>query len=241
MKRSTIVSFLFIIFVLPVFSQGLRNDSTLAERQVANSLLVYDNYIGPQAGIYNGAEYIPYIFKREGIPFFISDSMATGWVGYEGRIYQPMIIQYDIVRNMLLILAQDRRSKIVLHNELVDSFYLLNHIFKKLQASSVQNLSTTGFYDLLYAGGRLKVYANRKKVFKDVIDLDLVRVFHQEDRYYIFKDDKYYLVNNKKDVYRLLNDKRSEIKSGMRRQKIKFRKNNFEEALMVAAKIYDQH
>ena len=48
-------------------------------------------------------------------------------------------------------------------------------------------------------------------------------------------------MNNKKDVYGLLADKKSEIKSAMRRRKIKFRKNNFEEALLVAAEIYDQH
>jgi hypothetical protein len=241
MKRITIVSFFFIIFCFPVFSQDLRNDSTLFERQVANGLVLYDNYTGPQASIYNGSDYIPYIFKREGIPFFLADTMALGWVGYEGRIYQPMIIQYDIVRNQVLLLNSNRRSKIVLHNELIDSFYFLNHTFKKLEASSVQNLSTTGFYDFLY-NGNLKMYASRRKLFKDVIkDNELIRIFSNEDRYYIFKSGKYYMVNNKKDVYKLLNDKKSEIKSAMRRRKIKFRKNNFEEALLVAAEIYDQH
>jgi hypothetical protein len=241
MKRTTIVSFFFIIFGFPVFSQGMYNDSTLVARQVANGLKLYDNYTGPQASIYNGSEYIAYIFKREGMPFFLSDTMALGWVGYEGRIYQQMIIQYDIARNQVLLLNSNRRSKIVLHNELIDSFYFSNHTFKKLVASSVQNLSTTGFYDVLY-NGNVKVYANRKKLFKDVIkDNELVRIFGNEDRYYIFKGGKYYLVNNKKDVYNLLNDKKSEIKSAMRRRKIKFRKNNFEEALLVATEIYDQH
>ena len=192
MKRTTIVSF-FIIFGFPVFSQGLRNDSALVERQEANGQLVYDNFTSPQASIYNGSEYIAYIFKREGMPFFEADTMALGWVGYEGRIYQPMIIQFDIARNQVLILASDRRSKIVLHNELIDSFSLLNHIFKKLEASSEKNLSTTGFYDFLY-GGNLEVYANRKKLFKDVIkDNELVRIFGKEDRYYTFKGGKYYL------------------------------------------------
>lgn len=241
MKRITIVLFLFIIFSFPVYSQGLRNDSTLIERQVANSLVLYDNYTGPQASIYNGSDYIAYIFKREGIPFFVSDTMALGWVGYEGRIYQPMIIQYDIVRNQVLLLNSNSRSKIVLHNELIDSFYFLNHTFKKLEASSVQNLSTTGFYDFLY-NGNLKVFASRRKLFKDVIkDNELTRIFSNEDHYYIFKSGKYYMVNNKKDVNNLLNDKKSELKSAMRKRKIKFRKNNFEEALLVAAEIYDQH
>ena len=241
MKRTTIVSLFCIICGFPVFSQGLRNDSTLLERQVANSLLLYDKYTGPQASIYNGSEYIAYIFKREGIPFFLADTMALGWVGYEGRIYQPMIIQYDIVRNKVLLLNSNRRSKIVLHNELIDSFYFLNHTFKKLEANSAQNLSTTGFYDFLH-NGNIKVYASRKKLFKDVItDNELVRIFSNEDRYYIYKGGKYYLVNNKKDVYNLLNDKKSALKSAMRRRKIKFRKNNFEEALLVAAEIYDQH
>ncbi len=237
--------FLFLFFAFSFgfrgFSQGLSDDSASINQKIKQSIQLYDNYMGAQSAIFNGPDYLPLNFKKEGIPFFEVDSMATGWVGYEGRIYEPMHIQYDVARNHVVILNYDKRGRIILNNELVDSFQLLNHRFLRLQANSAQNLGTTGFYDLLY-NGKTKVLASRKKAFREVIkDNEVIRVFVKQDRHFVFKGDKYYLVNNKKDVFRLFDDKKHEIKAAMRQQKIKFRRSNFEEALLMAAKIYDQH
>ena len=237
-----LISLCFIVlFNSSGFSQAPAKDGSDGGDAIKQSVLLYDRFTGAQASIYNGGDYQPFIFEKDGIPFFESDTLAGGWVGYEGRMYEPMHIQYDLVRDQVLILNYDRKAKIVLHNELVDSFQFLNHKFLKLNENSLQNLRTTGFYDLLYNGNTIKTFANRKKSIKEVIsDNTLIRVFSKWDRFYIFKHDKYYLVTNKKDVFRLLNDRKSEIKAGMRRQRIKFRRTNFEEALLAASKIYDQ-
>ncbi|HWH64366.1 MAG TPA: hypothetical protein VNS50_13865, partial [Ginsengibacter sp.] len=59
---------------------------------------------------------------------------------------------YDIQRNQVTIATPDNLARIVLQNELVDSFYLSGHTFITLTEDYKQNLSNTGFYDLLFNG-----------------------------------------------------------------------------------------
>lgn len=241
MKLIFLTLFGILFFYSPAFSQGLENDTISVNDQINHSIQLYNQFTGAESDIYNGREYIFYTFKKEGTPFFEVDSFATGWVSYGGKIYQPMHVQYDIVRDEVVVLNSDNISRIILQDEQIDSFHFLNHTFIRLEQNDKQNLNNTGFYDLLY-NGHTRVLAARKKIItKAIYGNDLVRSFYSLDRYYVFKDDIYYLVANKRDVLNLFDDKRHEIKSVMRKQKIKFRQKNFDAALTAAAKIYDQH
>ena len=68
----------------------------------------------------------------------------------------------------------------------------------------------------------------------------IVTKFMNRDRYYIHKEGLYYLVNNKKDVYRVFADKLHELKRMMRRNHVKLKRNNFETAMVKASAFYDQ-
>lgn len=241
MKSTLLLLLCFLFLYFPSFSQGFNNDSFPINDQVKQAVQLYDQFSGAQANLYNGREYLPYIFKREGSPFFGSDTLTKGWICYEGRIYQPVSLQYDVARNQVVIANYDVRSKIFLRNEVIDSFHFLNHTFIRLKENYQQNLRNTGFYDQLY-NGHIRVLAMRQKSIKEIIkENEIIRVFINQDRFYIQKAGTYYWVNKKNDVFRLLNDKKHEIKSGMRQQKIKFGRQSFEEALITAVTIYDQH
>ncbi|MDQ2720189.1 MAG: hypothetical protein M3Z26_10600 [Bacteroidota bacterium] len=228
----------FLFFCYSSFSQV--NNDTSSNYFVQQSIQLYNQFSGAEAAIYNGREYIPYTFKKEGNAFFGSDQFTNGWISYQGHIYQAIPMQYDVVRNQVVILNFDNRSAIFLQNEAIDSFYFLEHTFIRMEKNSALNLNSTGFYDRLL-NGRIQVIAARKKGIKETIpDNQILRVFENKDRFYVFKNTKFYWVNNKKEVFSLFSDKRHEIKTGMRKQKIKFSRNNFEEALMAASAIYDQ-
>jgi len=68
----------------------------------------------------------------------------------------------------------------------------------------------------------------------------IVTKFLNHDRYYIHKDGLYYMVNNKKDVYRVYADKLHDLKKMMRRNHIKLKRKNFETAMVKASAFYDQ-
>lgn len=221
------------------YSQSVQKDS-ITSLQIKNAIDLYDHFTDGQAPIFNGPEYIYYLFIMEGDPYFEKAGYSKGWVGYKGRVYQPVLLFFDIHRNQLVIRNADSISSIVMHNEYVDSFYLRGHTFISLTENRNENLYNTGFYDRLYSGG-IQLLARRIKLMDPVIKNDQVtRIFYQKDRYYVHKEGLYYLVSNKKDVFRLFADKKSALKKQMRKAHIKFRHKNFEDALLHATTFYDQ-
>jgi hypothetical protein len=237
MNRFLPTFFCLLFLSTSSFCQSNNDASQIPE--IKKSLEFYDSYMGAQANIYNGPEYVPLLFKKEGTPFFDSDSLRTGWVSYENYIYKPLQIQYDVSKDQLIILNFDKKSRIFLQNDVVDSFYFGNHTFTRLNKDPQQNLNNAGFYEILF-NGNTKVLAQRKKNIRETIKgNEVIRIFSDADRFYIKKNEKYYEVRNENDVFRALGKGRNEIKRALRQQNIKFR-NNFEEALLTAAKIFDQ-
>jgi hypothetical protein len=176
----------------------------------------------------------------EGDPYFITGDFSKGWVNYSGRKYDSLSVMYDVARNQVVILGYDQKSRIVLQNEFVDSFGLLGHTFIKLKEDHQQNLYNTGFYDMLY-NGKVQFVARRIKAMNMKIEgMVVVRPFYVKDRFYVHKDGLYYLVNRRKDVYHLFDDKIHEIKKLMRKQHLKIRRKNFEQATTKVTALYDQ-
>jgi hypothetical protein len=176
----------------------------------------------------------------EGDPYFISGDFSNGWVDYKGRKYDSLSVMYDVNRNKVVIHGPDHISAIVLENDFIDSFNLWGHTFIKLYEDHKQNLYNTGFYDLLY-NGHIQFLARRIKVRDPQIKGNLlVNNFYTKDRYYIYKDGLYYLVNNKKDVYRLFKNNLHDLKKMMRKNHLKFRRKSFEETMKKVSAFYDQ-
>ena len=239
MRMKVMFPIFLLFFTATSFSQVLVNDSIFIGSQVKESIKLYNHFSGAESRIYNGRAYLPLQFKSDGIPFFQSEYLESGWVSYEGRVYDSINMQYDIYRNQLVIL-NDTDDMLFLQNELVDSFHFLNYTFFRLPKKLQEKFKDVDFYQMLYSG-KVKVLAIRKKDFRQtIVDMVIVRSFFTQDQYYIYKDGRYNAVSNKEDVLNVLKAKRNNIMSHLRRQKIKFRKKNFENALIASASIYDQ-
>lgn len=239
-----LMNFFASIFICSLFfctnsfgQQSFNAHTTEAENK---TLQVYDAYTGPQAALYNGPEYVPFLFKREGTTFYDSDTLTTGWISYDHYLYREIPIQYDVTREQVIVLNFDKRSRLFLENSRIDSFYYGGHTFINLAQNTEQNLAASGFYERAVSG-EISVFVLRRKTIKETIkESQVVRVFNNADRIFLKKHDKYFEVKNKDDVFRVIGDKRNEVKSEMRRLQIKIRRKNFEEAVLVAVKIYDQ-
>ncbi|MGH2648288.1 MAG: hypothetical protein ACRDE8_12000 [Ginsengibacter sp.] len=205
-----------------------------------NVISLYNNYTDGNAPVYNGIDYLYFTYRMHGDPFFESGDLTNGWVSYKGLMYSPLSIKYDIVRNQVAILLPDSNSRVVPDNEFIDSFSLAKHTFINLKEDYVQNLYNTGFYDVLF-NGHIQVVARRIKIMSDVIEDDaVIKIYTPSDHFYIHKEGIYYLVSNKKEVFRLFTNRKHQVKKLMRQQHIKFRRKDFENSLLKATAIYDQ-
>ena len=237
MKIFLLISFCLLLFGNTSFCQQSNDNNSIEQENQLKKM--YLNYVGAQASIYNGRQYIPYHFLKEGHPFFLSDTLSDAWISYEGNIYNiPM--QYDVARDQVIISNLAGGTRIFLQNERIDSFHFLNHTFLRLIQNPNENLENTGFYDVLYKGN-VVVLAFRKKSFTESIQASkVVRYFNTQDRFFILKNGKYHPVKNEREVFEILEGNSNEIKKLLRRQGLKFRKSKFENALIMAATISDQ-
>lgn len=238
MKSTTFLFFCILFWSKASFSQQKNENTSLISSQINESVNLYHHYIGAESRIYNGRQYLPYVFLKEGSPFYLSDTLANGWISYDGSLYS-LPLQYDVARQQVII-SNFKGPRLFLQNELIDSFHFLNHTFKRLEKEANPNIKNTGFYDILYQGS-VEVWAHREKRFTEKFKDDKVlRVFYNYDRFYIYKNGLYHLVKNENDVFRVLGGKRREVTKLMRRKRVKFRRHNFEEALIMAATFFDQ-
>ncbi len=219
-------------------SQGLSNDSLIGN-QSKDMIAFYHNYTNANAPVYNGRAYIYYLFRMNGTPFFHDEDVSKGWISYAGERYDPVSMLYDLTRNEVVILLPDSNSRAVLLNEFIDSFQLAGHTFLNLKEDHSQNLAVAGFYDLLHKG-KVQLLARRTKTINEIFsEKQVVRVMSPKDVFYIHKNGLYYLVSDKKDVFRVLGDRKSDIKKMMRSRRIKLNSKNFENAMISVVTFYD--
>ena len=184
--KIVLLFFLGLFSIYSSFSQNAHKDS-LTDLQLKNVISLYDHYTNDNAPIYNGTEYLFYTFKREGNPFFNSDNLLRGWISYQGKMYDPLSLMYDLTRNQVVILFPDSISRVVLHNQFIDSFHLAGHTFINLTQAPQQNLYNTGFYDLLF-NGQVQLLARRSKLMTETIKNDsVITVISSKDFFYIHK------------------------------------------------------
>lgn len=229
-----------ILFALLLLLPAIKNycqDTDVKERAYLSVLV--NERLGGAADIYSGAEYVYPGYPKRGTPFFISDSLTPGWIVYDGHLYPTENLQWDIQQNFVLILAADGYSKIILRNDLVDSFSLAAHTIVKMNANPAANLQNADFYDLRYRG-KTKVLVRRKKDTRsDMEETYMTYNYFPIDKYYINKKGTYYLVSNKREVLNVLSGHRNAINRQIKKAGLNWRRD-FEEAVMLAATYYDE-
>ena len=241
LMKISVLLFLFttLICYKQVYSQNEEKEN-ISNLQITNAVELYNRYNTEYIPVYNGESYIYYTMKMEGSPYFKSSDFTTGWVSYKGRIYDSLKLLYDITRNQLVTLYPDKISSIIIQNQFVDSFYLSGHTFIALEEDHTQNLYNSGFFDLLY-DGKVQFLGKYAETLLTIIQGDiLVTKFIKHNRFYVHKNGLYYLVSNKKDAYRVFSDKLRELKKMMRRNHIKLKRKNFENAMVKVTSFYDQ-
>jgi hypothetical protein len=233
------------VFTYILFSISFRNtlcaqDSSSAKLSTSNAIAFYNNYIGEEAHLYNGSEHAPYDFRIKGHPYFESNLLQTGFVYYDGMLFQQVNMAYDIVRDELTANRYNQNFRMTLVNEKITCFSLFNHYFVRIVPDTNNKSITTGFYDRLY-DGKIKLFAKRQKKISEKITAEEGDQlwFAENDHFFIFKKNKYYSIKDKNDLFDFFKDRKKDLKKYLRKNKIKF-KNEPELAILKSVEYYDQ-
>ena len=230
-------SFFFFQQVSAQSSIGDTAYKQIALQQVTD---FYLSSIGENALIYNGNEARIYSYTAESHPYFGSDKFIKGTVNSNGVLYNDIPLLYDMVNDKLIVLDLKKIFKIEQISESIENFSIYGHEFVRLLTDSIsKSRLTTGFYDRLFNGKSVALFAKRQKTVAEILkETHTELLFSQHEYYYIQKNNIYYPVSDKGSVLKVFGDKRMELEKFLKKNKIKFKKQP-EYAMTRMAEYYD--
>lgn len=239
------VNYIFILlffcasFYCKTQAQSIEStDSDFYHQSLTNVIRLYEHGVGVNSPLYKGKEYLDYTFHIEGDQYFQAYIWEKGSVCFDGLLYTDVSMKYDIVHDILIVDHAHLPFPVKLESARIHHFSLLDHYFIRLQADTLNNIST-GFYDLLY-DGETRFLVKRIKILKDEIEDRKVRHWFEEaDQYYIHKDNVFHRVKSKRSVKKVFYEHKKDIRKLLKSNKIKFRKQR-EKAIHRIVMYYDQ-
>ena len=234
---------LLSVFITISFASTLTAQDTLSSADprkdlVDTAVLVYHQFTDKQSRLYNGTEHIYYHPALEGCPYFLDRDMHTGSLVYDGVYFANVPMQYDCVKDYLVILHFDRFFKMNLVAEKVKEFSFAGHTYIRMVKDSVNNLPfSTGFYDRLY-NGNLILLAKRTKRIEETVTDKVVQRVSEKTFYYLYNGKNFESVKSYKSLLAMLKDHSKEVRQYLRKNKIKYRKDR-ELAITKAVAYYD--
>ncbi|NVO84771.1 hypothetical protein [Hymenobacter terrestris] len=194
--------------------------------------------------LYNGPEYVNYAMRygeRLGHQFFLTPELQPGSVLYYQQPFANLQLRYDVVLDQVVLEQPTSPLMLRLVNEKLERFTIGGHHFEQLKSDSTAGgLPATAYYEVL-SEGPVRLLARRAKRRQERIEGRIVKVeFIGTDRLYAYKAGRYYTVNSKAGVQKLLADRESEIRDYMRQNRLKLSKKQFENVVLLLVNHYNQ-
>lgn len=177
------------------------------------------------AVLYNGKEQIPYAPGITNHPYLVTNEYTSGTICYNNVVYEQIQMRFDLYKDEIMVRPPNKPYNIILEKEKIN-YVLLNGVrivpYKKGQYSNVP----AGNFTILLNEGAYLVIANYTVSLKESISGTAVEgTFRFKRRYYLCKEGICYPIFNKKSILKLFPDKKNELDSYARQQKLKFRKD----------------
>ena len=220
-------------FLLSNAQPELSGDTTA----FGNAIHFFYNKINSSAQIYSGKEYYKYEPGVKGFPFYINDAMQNGDIFYDGTLYKNIPMMFDEVRQVIVAYQNNQQDVMQLLSEKIQYFTLARHRFETVsQIEGSDNNITKGLYDVMYSG-KASILIKRIKKIKKGLHAEDPYTFTEEDEYYIKNGKSLYLINNKNSVLNALNDKKDQVQSYIRKNRLRFKKH-IEKDIIQTAEYY---
>jgi hypothetical protein len=231
-----IFSWILLNLSSTVFCQEA-NLETLSSEALSKAFYEYDNYFGKNLSIYTGKQYNDNYGHIGDHQFFLDDYWEQGSVFFDGQFYDSIYLKFDIYNDELLVEYFSDKGlamTLVLQKTMISGFQLQGHTFIKLQVDSAATIKA-GFYDQLFLGSNLSLYARRQKeIVRTAGSNTLKDDFVQKDRYFLLKDGAYYPVKNRGSVVHVLEDHKKELKHFIKSNNLRFQTERDRDFTIVA-------
>ncbi len=235
---------LFTWIFLGISAAALCQETTseaLSSKALSKAFYEYDNYFGKNLSLYTGKQYNDKYGQIGDHQFFMDDYWEQGSIVYGGQFYDSIYLKFDIFNDVVLVEYFSDKGltmTLMLHSPMISSFTLQGHGFVRIETDSAAPIKT-GFYDQLFVGSNLSLYARRQKeIVRTSGSNTLKDDFVQKDKYFLLKDGIYYPVNKRGSVVHVLEDHKKEVKHFMKSNRLYYRTEK-DRDLTVVARYYE--
>lgn len=231
----------FFILVTILFHSNKAIAQTSADQvrgdSFTNTKAYFQNETGADLHLYTGKEYIKPSVNIKGHPFFETDQMQSGEIFYDGTFYENVPLQYDIASQEVVINRYNSNEAIQLPNEKIKYFLFDGKRFENIFSieGKDENVKST-IYEIM-SSGKASVLIKRIKKIKNGLRAEDPASFVEEDEFYVRKEKNLYTINDKGSVMEAFGDKKDLIKTFIRKNKLRFKKNT-EKELIITAEYY---
>ena len=231
--------FILLICFTPLYSQV---DTSFLAKARTNTINYYNNLIEDESALYTGAEYrLPTQTEAE-YPYYVENNLPVpdeefwkrGDIVFNQERYTDISIQYDIVQDMVII-ENSFGDPIMLVKDKVSAFSLGKKNFIQIYDGEKQQLPRNGFYELLYEGATRVVGRHTKTRQERIENRTLLIYYPYRQRYYVRRNNVYYPISSRKDLLRLMEDRKTEVRAFIRDQKLVVSRKNPASFATVAA------
>jgi hypothetical protein len=176
--------------------------------------------------LFNGRAWKNMYYRIKGDQFLFSPDFIPGNVTIENTEYKNLKLRYDIY-NDEIVTVTNHGILLQLNKEMVDNFKLnwngRLYFFKRIDSDSTSSLH--GFANVLYEGRTTLYVKNIKEILLLAVD-NKYDMFNQVNRVYLVKDDNTYRINSRMEFFKLIKDRKSDIRQFIRSNKIKVSKKD---------------
>ena len=188
--------------------------------------------------LYTGRVWVNNYRRIDGDPFLFVSYFLPGTVSVNGKTYRNLILRYDIHNDELMI-PVSLEDIVQLNKEMVDSFSLnfenKTYKFVKMPDDSLNVI--TGFFHIPY-DRQSALYIKYKKYLLPGITDKSDGEFVQTQTAYLVKNNTFYKIKTKNNLFRALNLSKSQVRNYLRENRVKIKKD-FPESYVPVIRLSD--
>ena len=227
--RSSIVLFSLLLNIVTIAgASGTFTDKYASVRiDAMQQELSQDNQI-----LFNGRIWKNLYYMVEGDQFLFAKEFLPGSVTMKGKLFTNVSIKYDIFKDEILTPIDPFGGILQLNKEMVDSFtvFYQNRTYQFIKIPEDSLLGLNGYANILYNGKTSLYVKYNKKIDRPSVKGENDK-FYQVRRIYFMKNNKAYLITNKRDLLKIMIEDKEMVKHFIKTNRIKVSKNNPESFL----------
>ncbi len=183
----------------------------------------FDHLNGPDYKLLNGRQYI-HLNSGNSHPYFNTDRYRPGSLLLNGESYDNVTINYDIFDQQLILQYpsnSDQDLQVVLNRALIDHFQIDGLTFRLMSFPETGSL----FFQVLSSGDVSCFLLWKKTLSRSTVSGNTSYKYSKQSReVYLQREGRLYIVRSRSSFTSIYDEAyRKEIKSFLRREKIRFR------------------